>query len=743
MYKFFVKDCNSILIAVFIIIFFKNGNSQQIHVGNLQGIVLDVTNDKPLEKALVRIIVNSYSDVTNNNGLFSIPNLEFAEYTLEVSYLGYKNHSQRIKVDKEIIKGIIIHLYPISLETSAIVITGTHEDTQFDDMDEFINVIKGKELEREIGLTIASTLKNETGLSIRSMGPAPARPVIRGLGNDRIQITEDGIQSTDLSSTSPDHAVAIEPFTIDRIEVIRGPKILTQNSTTIGGIVNIIREEIPQKIPGSINGVFGIYGVTVYQGYLGSGVVHIPLNNFVVRGEYSRRKTDDINTPSGTLKNSDISIENFSTGIGMIENNFNTGISLRQYSSEYGIPGGFVGAHPNGVDIKIFKRQINFKTKISIGNSHFNELKLDFARDYFRQTEYERADLIGAEFTIFNYRGQIDLSNKSLWIFSGGNSGLSFEYRDFKVGGFVFTPPTNSFKTSLYSYQGFTFGKALFEGSIRVSYDKLIPSKENLRTDVPSPETRSFITYSLSASLHYPIAKNIVLGVTLSRSSRVPTIEELYSEGPHLAAYSYEIGNPELKDERGVGAEIFVSFKNEIFSSVLTLFANELDYYIIPRNSGRINFQTLLPVYQTEGIAASFRGVEFSNELEFLNGFFLNTTSSFTYGKIKNTPSPLPQIPPFKTNIELRYTKDNIGIGLNSELAASQKRVDIFEFPTAGYIIYGGYIQYSFITGPLVNNISFVAENIFNKEYRNHLSRVKVILPESGRNFRLTFKMFF
>lgn len=743
MFKNFKLDCNLFLIAVIIFASAHQGNSQQKPFGNLQGVVLDVANDKPLEKALVQILENSKADVTDKYGLFSIQSLEFAEYTLEVSYLGYKNHSQRIKFDKEIIKGIIIHLYPISLETSAIVITGTHDDTQFEDMNEFINVLKGKELEREMGLTIASTLKNETGLSIRSMGPAPARPVIRGLGNDRIQITEDGIQSTDLSSTSPDHAVAIEPFTIDRIEVIRGPKILTQNSTTIGGIVNIIREEIPQRTPGSINGVFGIYGETVNKGYLGSAVIHVPLNNFVFRGEYSRRKTDDINTPSGTLKNSDISIDNFSTGIGLIEDNFNTGISLRQYSSDYGIPGGFVGAHPNGVDIKIFKRQINFKSRLNIGDSHFNELKLDFARDYFRQTEYERTDLIGAEFTIFNYRGQADLSNKSLWIFNSGNSGISFEYRDFKVGGFVFTPPTTSIKSSAYSYQSLSFGKANVESSFRISYDKLIPAKENLRANDSPPQTRSFVTYSLSASLHYKLHQNFVLGGTLSKSSRVPTIEELYSEGPHLAAYSYEIGNPDLRDEKGIGAEIFISFKNEILSSVLTLFANELDYYIIPRNTGRINFQTLLPVYQTEGIASSFRGVEFSNELEFLSGFFLNTSSSYTFGKIKSSSSPLPQIPPFKTNLELRFTKNNFGIGLNSELAASQKRVDTFEQPTDGYIIYGGFIQYSFITEFLVHNISFVSENIFNKEYRNHLSRVKVILPESGRNFRLTYKMFF
>jgi iron complex outermembrane receptor protein len=232
-------------------------------------------------------------------------------------------------------------------------------------MNEFINVLKGKELQREIGLTLASTLKNETGLAIRSMGPAPARPVIRGLGSDRIAITEDGIQTTDLSATSPDHAVSVEPFTIERVEVVRGPKVLLKNSTTMGGVVNIIRNEIPIEVPKSFTGNTGFYGETSNSSYLGAFVGQLPLGKFVFRSEVTYRKANDLKTPNDVLKNSDIETNNYSAGVSFIDDWGFTGFSIREFKSDYGVPGGFVGAHPNGVDISMLKRQINGKLNLS------------------------------------------------------------------------------------------------------------------------------------------------------------------------------------------------------------------------------------------------------------------------------------------------------------------------------------------------------------------------------------------
>ncbi|MBK7497893.1 MAG: TonB-dependent receptor [Ignavibacteriales bacterium] len=646
-------------------------------------------------------------------------------------------------MDQEINKGLIVHLFTLPFETSTVVVTGLHTTTKFDDMNEFINVLKGKELQRELGLTLASTLKNETGLAIRSMGPAPARPVIRGLGSDRIAITEDGIQTTDLSATSPDHAVSVEPFTIDRIEVIRGPKVLLNNSTTMGGVVNIIRDEIPKEIPGKFSGNAGFYGESVNTGYLGGGVAQLPLGKFVLRAEATTRNAKDLRTPIGTLDNSDISTDNLSAGISFIDNWGFTGLSIREFKSDYGVPGGFVGAHPNGVDISMLKRQINGKINYQINSESFENIEFQLSRDYYKHTEYERADIIGAQFVIYNLRGSLDIANKKIGFLDFGTSGISFEARDFNIGGYVFTPPTKSLKLSTYSFQSFELNDFSFESGFRISYDEFNPDDSNPSTNNELIIDRKFFSYSLSLSTLYSINKTISLGININKTSRVPTIEELYSEGPHLAAYSYEIGNQNLESESGFGAELFSYIKNDNLFLMLTVFRNDFSYFIIPRNTGKINSQTLLPIYQTEGVSAIFYGVESYLEFKLLEYFTFSNTLSFTYGNFKESGNPLPQIPPLKNIIQVKYLNGNFITGVSTEIAAAQNRVDLFETSTAGYAVFSAFIQYSIETGSLIHNISLNGDNLFNKEYRNHLSRVKVIMPEAGINFKLSYRLYF
>ena len=731
--------------AMIILVFSINTvlNSQSKVLGTLEGIVLDGSSDQPLENAIVKIIELDKFDVTDKNGIFELKQIPFGDYNIEISYVGYKTTKVTINIDKEINTGLLVHMFTLPFETSTVVVTGLHSNTKFDDMNEFINVLKGKELQRELGLTLASTLKNETGLAIRSMGPAPARPVIRGLGSDRIAITEDGIQTTDLSATSPDHAVSVEPFTIDRIEVIRGPKVLLKNSTTMGGVVNIIRDEIPKEIPGSFSGNAGFYGESVNSGYLGGIVVQLPIGKFVLRGEATKRRADDLRTPIGTLENSDIATDNFSAGLSYIDGWGYTGVSIREFKSDYGVPGGFVGAHPNGVDISMLKRQINGKINYQINSESFENLEFQLSRDYYKHTEYERADVIGAQFVIYNLRGSLDLSNKKIGLLDFGTSGISFEARDFNIGGYVFTPPTKSLKLSGYSFQTFELTDFSFETGFRMSYDEFHPDDSNPSTDNEVIIDRKFFSYSLSLSTLYSINKTVSLGININKTSRVPTIEELYSEGPHLAAYSYEIGNQYLESENGIGAELFSYLKTEDIFLMLTFFRNDFSYFITPRNTGKINSQTLLPIYQTEGVSAIFYGFESYFEIKLIEYFALSNSFSYTYGNFKETDDPLPQIPPLKNIIQLKYLNGNFITGISSEIAAAQNRVDLFETPTAGYAVFNAFIQYSLETGSMIHNLSLNGENLLNKEYRNHLSRVKVIMPEAGINFKLSYRLYF
>jgi len=150
-----------------------------------------------------------------------------------------------------------------------------------------------------------------------------------------------------------------------------------------------------------------------------------------------------------------------------------------------------------------------------------------------------------------------------------------------------------------------------------------------------------------------------------------------------------------------------------------------------------------LPIYASSGTGALFIGGEGQFEWKFLNNFTFESSASYTKGNFKDTGKPLPQIPPFKGIVEISFSNDILSFGINGEWALSQNRVDEFEEPTSGYFVLNSYAQYSISQSELIHTFSFSFDKMLNKEYRNHLSRVKSILPEAGRNVRLTYKLYF
>ncbi len=677
------------------------------------------------------------------DGSFAFQKLSAGRYVLQVSRAGYNTSMMELDVGEKEESNVLLYLQPHVYQTEPVVVTGTHMHSRVENVDEISHVLRGKELDRELGLTLAATLKNETGIAMRTMGPAPARPVIRGLGGDRVHLSEDGNKTTDLSASSPDHAVTIEPFAVERIEVLRGPKVLMQSPVTIGGVVNVVRHEIPQDMHGNIIGTMGMYGETANGGLLGAATAEIPVHQFMTRGEFSHRQTGDLRTPEGVLSNSDSRTTSLSFGGSYIDRDSYAGAAYRHFDLEYGIPGGFVGAHPDGVTIALERRQVNARAALVFDATLVHDVTLQLSRAYYRHKEFEATGAIGSEFSIVSYPGRIALSHHSLGPFTEGSAGVNFEYRDFNVGGFVFTSPSTSLNVAPYVYERWAAGPFSLEAALRYNHDVITPLRENPDARTGHIRQRTFHTWSASTTLLFELTDIVHIGMNLSRSSRVPTIEELFSEGPHLAAYSYEVGNPDLEAEHGYGSELFLYHRFSRLYFNINFFRNQMYSYILPRNTGEVNYATFLPIYATTGVDALIYGAEAQAELLVTEKLSLNAALSFSRGSFTGSGEALPQIPPMKGRLGVSWKEKAWRIGAESEFAARQDRVDEFEEETAGYAIVSGYVQYSFTTQGQVHNISVTAENLFDQPYRNHLSRVKVILPEAGRNLRLTYKLHF
>jgi iron complex outermembrane receptor protein len=303
--------------------------------------------------------------------------------------------------------------------------------------------------------------------------------------------------------------------------------------------------------------------------------------------------------------------------------------------------------------------------------------------------------------------------------------------------------PSTSLELAPYLFERVKYGSLSIEAGIRYTWNEITPVREKADARIGSIRARSFNALSLSGTILYEISDLVHIGANVSRSNRMPTIEELYSEGPHLAAYSYEVGNPDLGLEQGIGTELFLYHKWKRFSFNINLFRNSLSAFIIPRNTGEINYATFLPIYATEGVGALMTGAEVQAQWQATGTLSVHASVSHTRGVFSDTGEPLPQIPPLKGSIGTDWTAGTWKVGLEAVMAARQDRVDTFESATAGYTIMNASVQNSFATGGQVHNLSLVLENMLNQPYRNHLSRVKAILPEAGVNVRLTYKLYF
>ena len=729
------------IVGIFVSIIPTLGSTQE-QICVIQGIVLDRETNEPVPMASIRFEDVKVGVLSRDNGTFQV-SLPYGSHDITISRAGYTPLDEIITVSDSTDEHLYFFLEPWVYRMESLIVKGGSKSSAFDKIQESTNVLSGENLQRNVSVSLAETMKNQSGIAMQSMGPAPSRPIVRGLGGNRVVIDQNGLGTDDLSATSPDHAVTVEPYTVDRIEIIRGPKTLLYSPVTIGGIINTRKESIPNRIPSKVTGTIGTYGETARPGGLGAATVILPIGNNAFYGEISGKHTGEEHTTSGVLENTGLTNKTYVMGVSRIFEHGHAGISVDEFDSEYGIPGGFIGGHPNGVDIDMLRRSVRFSSSWELGNKLVQAVECDLDRTYYTHIEYESGGHVGAEFLQKNYTAKTKIT---LNTFSGTkNTILAMDYRnrDLKMGGYVFTAPTRSTALSTVLYHEWRIKQLELYVGARYDYTLYKPRSSDHSSNIGTIRNRSFDTIAASTAAVYQFDTHFTGGISVSRSARIPTIEELFNEGPHLAAYSYETGNPSLDTEYGTGVEIFGHWSTDYITALMTGYFNMMDSYIVFRNTGEINWQQILPVYQAEAVDAYITGIESEVELPITRMLTLDIKTQYTHAENLTDNLPLPMIPPFKVLMNTHWERDSLAIGCETECTARQNRIDQFEQKTAGYSISRIYFQKTFFHGPVIHRLICSVDNVFDAEYRNHLSRIKSIMPEAGRSFKMNYKLYF
>ena len=712
------------------------------HGGEIEGLVRDAQTEEPLAGSLVSVVGSGVRAVTHGDGSFHLTGIVAGEYALRVDRLGYRGALIDITVGAQSAY-VVIELESSPIAIQSMVVTATLTERGATETLRPVSVMAGDELQRLMEGTVAATLASMPGLAHASMGPTVAQPVIRGLSGDRVLMLEDGTRVGDVSNSGPDHTTALDPGTARRIEVVRGPGALLYGGNALGGVINVIRDEIPAGISHHMTGSAMLQGQTATGSLAGSvATAFAAAERVPVRIEAAARRSGDLSTPLGTLPGTDGDMWSAGAGAAYVTEWGHLGASVRGYRNYHGIPGGFVGGHDEGVRVEMERAAAKFRTVIEAPDGFFGDVRFDATYTLYEHREIEPPDILGTLFRRQNASGDILARHEGWGPFTAGALGARASWEDFGYGGGIYTPDSRRSQAAAYFMQEMDLGAGLVEVGLRYEWTLADPLQEDPDSDIGEVRDRSFHALSGSLGVLYEVGPGLSLGASLAQAFRTPDINELYTEGPHLAAYSFEVGNPSLGGEIGRGLDLFLRYDSESLRGELTGFYNDIDGYIYGEDTGSLS-RVLLPVYQYRSNHALFKGFEANLGVHAGRGWAIEGVVSSVTGSLKDSGDPLPLVPPLKGHVALKYERPRWWVRGETEMAARQDRIGEFETETDGYAVFNASAGVRLTMGGRLNVLTLSLVNATDTVYRNHLSRIKEIMPEAGRGLSATYRVVF
>ena len=757
--------------------------ARALQEGEITGQVVNAGTGEPIAAATIRIRGLTRTQVSDSEGRFRFSGLTPRSYRVVAELIGYQPLEEQVTVEGGETIHIEFALVSSPIHLPGIVVTGTGRERGAADLYRPTSILSGAELDRALAGSVPQTLERVPGFSAQYNGPGAARPSIRGMSGDRVLMLEDGQRTGDLYQTASDHGVMVEPLTARRMEVVRGPAGLLYGSNALGGVVNVIRDDIPRLRMDRLSATVSSQYESVNDGITGGLLLEGPTGPLSLRGELTSRRMGDTQTPEGPLETTGLAVTNASVGASAIRDWGFTGASYRYYDSAYGVPGEFAGelipgAHPGGVDIEATRHLGRFRASYQrpfLGFFQSAELDANLTRYIHDEIEaFIGGEAIpGSQFR--QTSGEINLmadhdhtghDHPTGILRAEGALGFSFQARDLWAGGT--NPGTRSgseWGLAAFGYEEFEWTRFRLQLGARYDYRSITPgdlSDLDIRTQerriLKPVSERSFHSFSGSVAGLWSFTPDWIGGLSVARSFRNPSIEEMYSEGPHVADFSFDIGSPDLDPEVGLGLDLFLRGNQPGLSTEIAAYVNWIDNYIFYLQTGetvRVIREgarpRVTPVYETQGSDALFVGAEGRIQWEAFNGFIIDATASYTRAERRSDADPLPQIPPFSVNTELRYERDGTYGSLTFDHSSAQNRVpgpveigeivERPELPTDAYTLVHLGAGRGFTAGGLRHDVTLQVRNLTDAVWRNHLSRIKDIAPQPGRNLQLTYRL--
>jgi len=724
---------------------------------------------QPVVGATVRLLELDRAERTGAEGTFRFAHVPAGTYRIFVGALGYASATDTVQVAGGAATATF-DLTESALPLEEIVVSASPTARPADEQYQSAESKSRIAFDNGVGTSFAEKISDLPGVSVRGNGSAPSRPILRGLGDNEVVVLENGLRMGDIATYDPAHATPIDAMSVAQIDVVRGPATILYGPSTIGGLVNVITNLVPTVSDHPVSGTVALEGSSGSDELAGYA-------NAVVSGAHSAFRlsagglhTSDIRIPSGNYTdpgtgaafNLDRIPQSFDhsgeLGLGWSyqgDAGF-VGIGGRYYEMNYGIPGvppnaDWLNVPPTTSRITQRRTSVELRGLFNVRSSWLDRVRLDASYNDYGHSEFPTAeDSTGVSdpqanhFHKREFNAVLQLQHRMGRM--SGSLGLWTDIQSLTIeGDQPLGPNSTTTGVAAFAYEEYAAGPGTrLQAGLRFDYDAIqthpyAQSTDSIFQTLDASRLSNAVTASLGAVQR--LAAGLTASLSVARSFRAPTVQELFANGLDAASGTYSIGTASLGPESGLGVD--ASLKGDLGDVTFEVspYLNFIDDYIYAFLRG----DTIqdFPVRQFAATSARLAGFEASVGVEPAPHLALRASADYVNAQDTRRDVPLPFIPPLHALLRATYQGERYTGMIEWRAATSQTRLGDGDTPTAGYAVANLAASVRLVRGGAVSVITLHCDNVFDTVYRDNLSVIKDFLPQPGRALRLNYELLF
>jgi len=604
-----------------------------------------------------------------------------------------------------------------------------------------VTVIDGRKLEQVRGQTAIDAIKDAPGVAAFTTGAGISKPVVRGLTSQRVLLVSDGVRQ-EFQQWGDEHAPQIDPFNVERVEVLRGPNSLLYGSDALGGVVAFSRPPLPDASKGAskLDGKVDANYFSNNQQSAGGLSLFGASGPFGYRFSVSGRDGDNYETPKAEVPNSAIKDFNGHGALGIRKDWGEFQVNYGHVDQKVELPEEDPIATPRQ---ELVDDQVSLHAAVPVGGGKIEAIG---AYQKNEREEFEEENAPEAILNFITKTTSLDLKAHHAPIgplkgtvgFSANNQDLKSDKEEQLI------PSYDSRVLGGYLYEELSVDEFTFSAGVRGDTQKL-DIEENAVLSVAA-QTKKYNQVTGAAGAVWHAAEPLAFAVNVGRGFRSPTPFELFSNGEHEGTGRFEVGDPDLKPERSLNVDVATRYSTKRIKGEFAVFRNKISRFIFIQPTGGTfvdpDTGDTLPIFAYTQADATLTGGELSVEAMVTDWLVLNAGYDVVRGKNDQTDNDLPLIPAdrFRGGVKLQCRRlgsifERPYIAAGAKVYKEQDRVDPNETVTPGYTLWDMSAGTEIKVADSHLNLDIGVENLGDKEYFDHLSRNKTVgILSPGRN---------